>query len=135
MKFYFQFEKQYSYNIRHSYGKEGKRANYTPYNCMKIIMQNIGAGEQHGCPFKHADKTFLMNKMLNYGLPSTGKSGYLFYLTVKSDIEHSVHISFLLELRRVSFVFICFLFFLIARFLTATSHQKPWFLLVQDFSI
>ncbi len=45
-----QFNKQYMYSIRHTHGKEGKRANYTPYNCMKIIMGNLpqGGAKHHG---------------------------------------------------------------------------------------
>lgn len=61
------FNKEYSYNVRHMYGKEGKRANYPPYNCAKIINGNgPNANEHHGCPYKHStvqDVTMMLNKL------------------------------------------------------------------------
>ena len=43
---------QFSMLCRYNYGKEGKKKNWQPWDCMKIIMENIGPGENHGCPFR-----------------------------------------------------------------------------------
>nr|XP_034178643.1 DNA primase large subunit-like [Osmia lignaria]XP_034178644.1 DNA primase large subunit-like [Osmia lignaria] len=62
------FDKQYSYALRHIYGKEGKQTNYTPLGCPKIICSTVGAGEYHGCPYRHMDSGSLQNKLLSYGM-------------------------------------------------------------------
>lgn len=67
------FEKQYAYNVRYNYGKEGSRKNYSAYSCMKIIQGNPGAGDVHGCPFKHSDPSILKTKLLGYGMNPLGE--------------------------------------------------------------
>lgn len=67
------FEKKYAYSIRHYYGKEGKRTNYTPFGCQKIISSSVGPGEYHGCPFRHMDRDSLCQKLTSYGVFASSK--------------------------------------------------------------
>jgi len=46
----------YAYNIRHNYGKEGKRADYTPYSCVKIITNPVGPQEDLFIQVAHSNK-------------------------------------------------------------------------------
>ncbi|KAK6361206.1 hypothetical protein TWF730_004949 [Orbilia blumenaviensis] len=49
-----QFNKEYRYNIRHSYGLQGAGRNYKPMSCQQILMEHPpGTGENHGCPYRH----------------------------------------------------------------------------------
>ena len=62
------FEKEYAYGIRYNYGKEGKKKNWQPWDCMRIIMENIGPGENHGCPFRHHESKTVRQRIESYGL-------------------------------------------------------------------
>ena len=55
------FDRKYAYNFRHLYGKEGKRCDWSPYGCGRIITQfkNPGEGEYHGCPYQTMDAEHL----------------------------------------------------------------------------
>ncbi|XP_069830570.1 DNA primase large subunit [Dendropsophus ebraccatus] len=67
------FDKTYSYSIRHNYGKEGKRTDYTPYSCMKIILSNPPSqGDYHGCPFRHSDPELLKQKLQSCKVSTAG---------------------------------------------------------------
>lgn len=61
------FEKNYAYNIRHMYGREGKKNDYRPWNCTKVIQSvNPGTGEYHGCPFSNMDDQNLRSMLRSY---------------------------------------------------------------------
>uniref|UniRef100_A0A3B4A007 DNA primase large subunit n=1 Tax=Periophthalmus magnuspinnatus TaxID=409849 RepID=A0A3B4A007_9GOBI len=72
------FDKQYAYSIRHIFGKEGRRADYTPYSCMKVILSNMPSqGDYHGCPFRHSDPELLKQKLQFYKVSPSGISQIL----------------------------------------------------------
>ncbi|KAL8037979.1 hypothetical protein ABFX02_11G073300 [Erythranthe guttata] len=62
------FDKEYAYGIRHNYGKEGKRTDYTPYSCQKIITSTPGVGDHHGCPYRHFSEDNLRAALSTMGV-------------------------------------------------------------------
>ncbi|XP_009603260.1 putative DNA primase large subunit isoform X1 [Nicotiana tabacum] len=62
------FDKEYAYSIRHNYGKEGKRTDYTPYSCQKIISSTPGVGDHHGCPYRHFSEENLRAALTRMGV-------------------------------------------------------------------
>lgn len=69
------FEKTYAYNIRHQYGKEGRRKQMTPYACPKIIVDRPGPGEHNGCPYREFQENDLVAAVRKLGVdPETTKA-------------------------------------------------------------
>lgn len=51
------FDKQYAYNIRYNYGKEGQGKSFNPYSCAGINAKPAPTdGNCHGCPFRQMSK-------------------------------------------------------------------------------
>ncbi|CAL8105466.1 unnamed protein product [Calicophoron daubneyi] len=85
-----QFARNYAYGVRHNYGKEGKRADYTPYSCVKIISSSApGAGEYHGCPFRHMDPNLLRQRLSSGGRISSDAVDTI----VQRSKEHLYHLA------------------------------------------
>ncbi|KAH8652143.1 eukaryotic and archaeal DNA primase, large subunit-domain-containing protein [Xylariales sp. PMI_506] len=69
-----QFNKDYRYNVRHSYGDVGGDSNrrgggYSPYSCQKILMEHPpGPGEAHGCPYRHFNMENLTSLLQTAGV-------------------------------------------------------------------
>lgn len=56
------FNKEYRYNIRHSFGLEGKRANYPAKNCLQILTPGPS---DVGCPYRHFSPENLQTALLS----------------------------------------------------------------------
>ncbi|KAG6813433.1 hypothetical protein H0H92_011130 [Tricholoma furcatifolium] len=63
------FNKEYKYNIRHSYGLEGKRANYAAKSCQQLLSTS-----EYGCPYRYYSpenlETALLSTYSSRGLTS-----------------------------------------------------------------
>lgn len=77
------FQKEYRYNVRHTYGLEGTRRNYRPLSCQQILTERAPHGsEAHGCPYRH----FSVENLIA-ALGSTGVSDREVLKGVRADIE------------------------------------------------
>ena len=65
------FDREYAYGIRFNYGKEGKGTNYSPFGCTKIIKENPGQGQYHGCPYKTFNQDQLREMLRKSGVGMT----------------------------------------------------------------
>lgn len=95
------FDRQYAYNIRYNYGKEGSQTNWTPASCLKIISAGGNSQEAYGCPFKTYDTISLKAKLTAYGFSTAhtqevatmaAKGHYQLACVKYFDIMHDIKI-------------------------------------------
>jgi DNA primase large subunit len=71
------FQKQYAYNIRYNYGKEGSGKSRSSYTCLGILRHPEPAADQvHGCPFRQwsrGDLASLLTAMWRDAASRTGR--------------------------------------------------------------
>jgi len=60
------FEGEHKYSIRHHYGLEGRKQNYSPQGCATLINEISGPGEYHACPYKAYDKNNLTKLLKSF---------------------------------------------------------------------
>ena len=82
------FNKEYRYNVRHSYGDVGgdstrRGKGYSPFSCQRILTEHPpGSGESHGCPYRH----FSIDNLVTL-LQTIGVSDRDVLRVVKEDVE------------------------------------------------
>ncbi|XP_078432555.1 DNA primase, large subunit family [Wolffia australiana] len=62
------FDKEYAYHVRHSFGKEGKRTDYTPFSCQRVISSPAAVGDHHGCPYRNFSEENLRAALRSMGV-------------------------------------------------------------------
>ncbi|KAK7466967.1 DNA primase subunit pri2 [Stygiomarasmius scandens] len=81
------FDKEYKYNIRHSYGLEGRRANYPAKSCQQLL---VSESSSYGCPYRYFTpenlQTALLSAYSSQGLKSSDLPEIM--QTVKSNHFH-----------------------------------------------
>ena len=89
------FDRKYSYNFRHLYGKEGKRCDWSPYGCGKIItsFKSPGEGEHHGCPYQTFDSERLRGALEETMRERPNKSSFEDWSAVQKSINEIVSLA------------------------------------------
>jgi DNA primase large subunit len=72
------FNKEFKYNIRHTYGLEGARTNYKPWDCARILLRPLpGKNEYHGCPYRDLSVDALTTQLGEMGVGAVDMKGVL----------------------------------------------------------
>lgn len=80
------YEKNYTYDVEHAYGKKGHLQGQNAFGCPKILgFPAESAGQVHGCPFKTLDTPALRQQMHRWKVPEHN------VLEMEKLINHGKH--------------------------------------------
>merc|ERR1719401_567427 len=66
------YEKNYTYDVEHAYGKKGHLQGQNAFGCPKIIgFPSEAVGQVHGCMFKHCDMPVLKQQLHKWRVPES----------------------------------------------------------------
>lgn len=66
------YEKNYTYDVEHAYGKKGHLQGQNAFGCPKIIaFPGESGGQRHGCPFKQLEAAPLRQQLQRWQVPET----------------------------------------------------------------
>jgi DNA primase large subunit len=74
-----EFNKEFDYHVKHSYGKKGARKDYTPRSCMSIIPKGAGNDPlcNGGCPYQTFSEQALRTQFNQLRIPAYKQDGIL----------------------------------------------------------
>jgi DNA primase large subunit len=80
------FDKNYMYDLEHTYGKKGNFQGQNAFGCPKIIgFPGASAAQAHGCPFKQLDMPSLKQMFHRWRVPESNM------LEIEKLITHGKH--------------------------------------------
>jgi len=75
------YDKNYTYDVEHAYGRKGHLQGQNPFGCPKIIgFPSEAAGQVHGCMFKHMETPAIKQQLHRWRVPEAAAN----------DVQHLI---------------------------------------------
>ncbi|XP_076335255.1 DNA primase large subunit-like isoform X2 [Tachypleus tridentatus] len=91
--------RRYVYSLRHLYGCEGGRKDYTAHSCRALQTRLVATSDDGGCPFARFDHSYLRSTLLQRGLMEQDV-GEIEVLVAKEDFNKACNKYFWSQVKR-----------------------------------
>jgi len=80
-------EKEFGYNIRHAWGREGHGKGLGSFGCINKIKSLPAEGQYHGCPFKHSKN--LKGQLRSWGINNDSEVSQISKMATDGKYQHA----------------------------------------------